>query len=50
MLFSKICTWYDDRDAVVTASADDIAGWSMGKFDRALHIMRAQRRDSARIP
>ncbi len=40
-LFSKICPYYDDRNAVVTASADDMAGWSMPKFNRALHVMRS---------
>ena len=39
--FNRICTYYDDRVMAVTASADDMAGWSKAKFVRALHITRS---------
>ncbi|HNY91119.1 MAG TPA: T9SS type A sorting domain-containing protein [bacterium] len=41
--FNRICTYYDDREMAVTASADDMAGWSRAKFVRTLHITRSYR-------
>ncbi len=41
MTFVEICKFYDDRDAAVTCSADDWAGWSANKFDRTIGIFRS---------
>lgn len=38
---SGIAPYYDDRTMAVTLSADDMAGWSKAKFQRALHILRS---------
>ena len=39
--FEKICKYYDNRDAAVTCSADDMAGWSKNKFSKTIHILRS---------
>ncbi|HNW58131.1 MAG TPA: T9SS type A sorting domain-containing protein [bacterium] len=38
---SGIAPYYDNRSMAVTLSADDMAGWSKAKFQRALHILRS---------
>ncbi|MCI0512168.1 T9SS type A sorting domain-containing protein [candidate division KSB1 bacterium] len=40
LTFEQICPYYDNRDAAVTCSADDMAGWSRKKFEKALYIFR----------
>jgi len=39
--FQKICKYYDNRQTAVTLSADDMAGWSRSKFEKALRITRS---------
>lgn len=39
--FEKISPFYDNRDAVVTSSADDMAGWSKSKFNTTITNFRA---------
>lgn len=41
--FEQICPFYDNRDAAVTSSADDMAGWSQNKFSKTITEFRAHR-------
>lgn len=41
--FVQISRYYDNRDAAVTCSADDMAGWSQAKFKTALTYLRSFR-------
>ncbi|MFZ1290079.1 MAG: T9SS type A sorting domain-containing protein [Melioribacteraceae bacterium] len=36
LTFNEITKFYDNRDAAVTASADDMASWSQGKFNATI--------------
>lgn len=40
MEFKEICPYYDNRDAAMSMSADDMAGWSRSKFEKSLGILR----------
>jgi len=39
--FEQINPFYDNRDAAVTSSADDMAGWSQSKFNTTINNFRA---------
>ena len=40
-IFQQTTTYYDDRDAAVTATADDWADWCNEKFIQTCHIFRS---------
>ncbi len=40
--FNRICKYYDDRDAVVSCSADDYADWNLGNFLKTIGNFRSK--------